>query len=127
MSSADGPRLLFRQLYDPTSSTYTYMLADATTKEGVLIDPVLEQVDRDLALVKELGVKLLAAIDTHCHADHVTGAATIKASANQPPNLLDRKTATYENHLTQSVLHCVPACWLTVRCAAVGSTSLSHH
>jgi sulfur dioxygenase len=66
--------MIFRQLYDITSSTYTYVLADDDTREAVVIDPVFEQVSRDLALVNELGLKLLYSIDTHCHADHVTGS-----------------------------------------------------
>ena len=64
--------MIFRQLFDPTSSTYTYLLGDGG--EAVLIDPVYEQVPRDLALLQELGLKLLAVLDTHVHADHVTGA-----------------------------------------------------
>jgi glyoxylase-like metal-dependent hydrolase (beta-lactamase superfamily II)/rhodanese-related sulfurtransferase len=66
--------MLFRQLYDATSSTYSYLLADAQTREAVLIDPVFERHQRDAALVRELGLKLLCTLDTHCHADHVTGA-----------------------------------------------------
>ena len=64
--------MLFRQLFDATSSTYSYLLADRG--EAVLIDPVFEQHARDAALVRELGLKLIATVDTHCHADHVTGA-----------------------------------------------------
>ena len=64
--------MIFRQLFDPTSSTYTYLLGDSG--EAVLIDPVYEQVPRDLALLQELGLKLVATLDTHVHADHVTGA-----------------------------------------------------
>jgi len=72
--------MLFRQLFDTSgSSTYTYLLADGG--EAVLIDPVLEQVDRDLQLVAELGVTLKYAINTHCHADHVTGTGQIKERA----------------------------------------------
>jgi len=66
--------LIFRQLFDQQSSTYTYLLADSTTREAVLIDPVFEQVRRDTALIEELGLRLLFTIDTHVHADHVTGA-----------------------------------------------------
>jgi glyoxylase-like metal-dependent hydrolase (beta-lactamase superfamily II)/rhodanese-related sulfurtransferase len=66
--------MLFRQLYDPQSSTYTYLLADAASREAVLIDPVFEQARRDAALVDELGVKLAWTLETHVHADHVTGA-----------------------------------------------------
>ncbi|WOD38486.1 MBL fold metallo-hydrolase [Nodosilinea sp. E11] len=65
---------IFRQLFDADSSTYTYLLADPVSKEAVLIDPVFEQHRRDRALIKELGLTLIATLDTHCHADHVTGA-----------------------------------------------------
>ena len=66
--------LIFRQLFDAASSTYTYLLADPQSREAVIIDTVYEQHLRDRALVEELGLKLVAALDTHCHADHVTGA-----------------------------------------------------
>lgn len=70
--------MLFRQLFDQTSSTYSYLLADEASKEAVLIDCVYEQYERDLALISELGLTLLACIETHCHADHVTGAWLMK-------------------------------------------------
>jgi sulfur dioxygenase len=70
--------MIFRQLFDPQSSTYTYLLADARTREAVLIDPVFEQARRDAALVKELGLRLIATLETHVHADHVTGAWLLK-------------------------------------------------
>src|SRR3954468_3725884 len=66
--------MLFRQLFDQQSSTYTYLLADAASREAVLIDPVFEQARRDVALVEELGLKLKWTLETHVHADHVTGA-----------------------------------------------------
>lgn len=66
--------MIFRQLFDAKSSTYTYLLACAETKDAVFIDPVFEQVNRDLALIRELELNLVAVMDTHCHADHVTGA-----------------------------------------------------
>lgn len=69
-----GSPLIFRQLFDKDSSTYTYLLADPHSLEAVLIDPVFEQYTRDRALIEELGLKLLYTLDTHCHADHVTGA-----------------------------------------------------
>ncbi|HEX4923230.1 MAG TPA: MBL fold metallo-hydrolase, partial [Bdellovibrionales bacterium] len=70
--------LIFRQLFESESSTYTYLLADASTREAVLIDPVRETVARDLKLVDELGLKLKYVLDTHIHADHVTGAGTLR-------------------------------------------------
>lgn len=66
--------ILFRQLFDPQSSTYTYLLADPGSREAVLIDPVFEQARRDGALLGELGLTLRATLETHVHADHVTGA-----------------------------------------------------
>lgn len=66
--------IIFRQLFDPQSSTYTYLLGDGRTGEAVLIDPVFEQVRRDAALVGELGLRLVCTLETHIHADHVTGA-----------------------------------------------------
>lgn len=69
---------LFRQLFDYETWTYTYLLADPVSKEAILIDTVREQAPRDLALLKELGLKLKYILDTHVHADHVTGAAKLK-------------------------------------------------
>ncbi|XP_055302571.1 persulfide dioxygenase ETHE1, mitochondrial isoform X2 [Sitodiplosis mosellana] len=68
----------FRQLFDSVSSTYTYLLADLTTKEAVLIDPVLEHAKRDAHLVNELGFQLKYAMNTHMHADHITGTGYLK-------------------------------------------------
>lgn len=80
MSGAMGfpAGLLFRQLYEKTSCTYTYLLADVATKEAIVIDPVRETADRDVRLVQDLGLKLLYAANTHVHADHVTGTGQIK-------------------------------------------------
>lgn len=66
--------MIFRQLLDARSWTYTYLLADEASKGAVLIDPVFEQARRDCALLEELGLTLLYTLDTHVHADHVTGA-----------------------------------------------------
>jgi sulfur dioxygenase len=73
-AAAGGGPLLFRQLFDAATGTFTYLLADVASGEGVLIDPVFEQHDRDLSLIRELGICLLACLDTHAHADHVTGS-----------------------------------------------------
>src|ERR1700745_1089824 len=70
--------LVFRQLFDPPSSTYTYLLADASSGVAVVIDPVFEQVRRDAALIEELGLRLVYSLETHVHADHVTGAWLLK-------------------------------------------------
>ncbi|UCG72469.1 MAG: MBL fold metallo-hydrolase [Chromatiales bacterium] len=70
--------LIFRQLHDLASGTYSYLLGDPATREAVLIDPVFEQARRDSALLRELDLKLDWTIDTHVHADHVTGAWMLK-------------------------------------------------
>ncbi len=70
--------LVFRQLFDQQSSTYTYLLGDRASGAALLIDPVFEQVRRDAALLGELGLTLLATLETHVHADHVTGASLLK-------------------------------------------------
>jgi len=79
-SSPAGPfrttilSMLFRQLFDLESSTYTYLLADEPTRQALLIDPVFAQFERDRALVRELGLALRYTLETHVHADHVTAA-----------------------------------------------------
>ena len=73
-AAAGGAPLLFRQLFDAATGTFTYLLADVAQSEGVLIDPVFEQHSRDLALIQELGIRLMVCLDTHAHADHVTGS-----------------------------------------------------
>jgi glyoxylase-like metal-dependent hydrolase (beta-lactamase superfamily II)/rhodanese-related sulfurtransferase len=73
-AAAGGGSLLFRQLFDGDTGSFTYLLADVPSRQGVIIDTVFEQHDRDLALINELGIELVASIDTHAHADHVTGS-----------------------------------------------------
>jgi len=71
--------VLMRQLFDLETSTYTYIIADRNTKEGVIIDPVLENIDRDVLLLKELGIDLKYILETHVHADHITGAGKLRS------------------------------------------------
>src|ERR1700682_1326120 len=70
--------LIFRQLCDLTSSTYTYLLGAPASGEAILIDPVFEHATRDAALLSELGLNLTLTLETHVHADHVTGACLLK-------------------------------------------------
>ncbi len=70
--------MIFRQLFDSTSGTYTYLLASRHGGEAVIIDPVLEKVDRYLQLIGELDLKLVKAVDTHLHADHITGLGALR-------------------------------------------------
>lgn len=70
--------MIFRQLFDRDTWTYTYLLADPDTREAVIIDPVLERVERDIQLIAELGLELVYALDTHVHADHITGAGELR-------------------------------------------------
>jgi glyoxylase-like metal-dependent hydrolase (beta-lactamase superfamily II) len=73
--------MIFRQLFDPVSSTYTYLLAERRGGEALIIDPVLERVDQYLTLVNELDLKLVLALDTHIHADHVTGIGQLRETS----------------------------------------------
>ena len=86
--------MIFRQLFDRESCTYTYLLADADSREAVLIDPVRSELERDLQLLEELGLTLVYSLETHVHADHVTasgllrqhkGAKTVVSAAGGAP------------------------------------------
>lgn len=70
--------MIFRQLFDSSSSTYTYLLADTPSRKATIVDPVREHAQRDLGLISELGLKLVYILETHVHADHVTGASALK-------------------------------------------------
>ncbi len=74
--------MIFKQVFDTKTSTYTYLIASAKGREAVIIDPVLENVDEYIQLLKELDLKLVKVIDTHIHADHVTGASMLKQATN---------------------------------------------
>ena len=74
--------MIFRQVFDNKSSTYTYLIASAKGREAVIIDPVIENVESYIKLLQELDLKLVKVIDTHIHADHVTGASKLKQATN---------------------------------------------
>ena len=74
--------MLFRQLFDKTSSTYTYLIASAKGREALIIDPVLENIDQYIKLLNDLDLKLVKVIDTHIHADHITAASKLKNKTN---------------------------------------------
>ena len=73
-----GRAMIFRQLFDQVSGTCSYLLASRPGGEALIIDPVLERVDRYLQLVRELDLKLVKAVDTHLHADHITGLGALR-------------------------------------------------
>ena len=84
ISSSFAPSLtrslcLFRQLIDYDTWTYTYIVADPTSRRGVIIDPVIEQVNRDLQIIKDLKLNIIYALNTHVHADHITGSGKLKS------------------------------------------------
>ena len=74
--------MIFKQVFDIKTSTYTYLIASAKGREAVIIDPVIENVNKYIQLLKELDLKLVKVIDTHIHADHVTGASKLKKATN---------------------------------------------
>jgi sulfur dioxygenase len=73
--------MIFKQLFEPLSSTYTYLLGCRDTGQAVLIDPVINAMDRDLQAIRDLGLKLACTVDTHIHADHITAALELKKRA----------------------------------------------
>ena len=74
--------MLFRQLFDKSSSTYTYLIASAKGREALIIDPVLDNIEQYIKLLNELDLKLVKVIDTHIHADHITAASKLKNKTN---------------------------------------------
>lgn len=82
--------LIHRQWFERTSSTYSYLLADAKTKEAILIDPVLETVERDAKTIKELELNLIYCLNTHVHADHITGSGLLKKHFPQCKSVLSK-------------------------------------
>jgi glyoxylase-like metal-dependent hydrolase (beta-lactamase superfamily II) len=109
--------VIFRQLFDPETSTYTYLVADEESRECVLIDPVLEQFERDRTLIRELDLNLTATLETHVHADHVTASGRFRERlgsrvvvgaqapvANADVFLEDRDTVTFGSHTLEARL-----------------------
>jgi len=74
--------MLFHQLFDKNSSTYTYLIASAKGREALIIDPILENIEQYIKLLNELDLKLVKVIDTHIHADHITAASKLKNKTN---------------------------------------------
>ena len=74
--------MFFKQVFDTKTSTYTYLIASAKGREALIIDPVLENVEDYIGILKELDLKLVKVIDTHIHADHITGASKLKQATN---------------------------------------------
>ena len=74
--------MLFHQLFDKNSSTYTYLIASAKGREALIIDPVLENIEQYIKLLNQLDLKLVKVIDTHIHADHITAASKLKDATN---------------------------------------------
>jgi glyoxylase-like metal-dependent hydrolase (beta-lactamase superfamily II) len=87
--------MIFRQLFEPQSSAYTYLIACEDSREAALIDPVLETVERDLHLLEELGLTLRYTIETHIHADHVTGASRLRERTGCRCALPEKSSATH--------------------------------
>ncbi|KAI7746687.1 hypothetical protein M8C21_018299 [Ambrosia artemisiifolia] len=103
-SSSTSRKLLFRQLFEKESSTYTYLLADAShpDKPALLVDPVDRTVDRDLSLVNDLGLKLVYAINTHVHADHVTGSGLIKTKVPGVKSIISKASKASADILVEA-------------------------
>jgi len=97
--------MLFRQLFDQDSSTYTYLLADEATRKALIIDPVFEQVERDSTLIEELELELVWALDTHVHADHVTSLGLLSQRFKARTVLSERGGAVCADRLVKQGDH----------------------
>ena len=97
-AAAGGNKLLIRQLFDAATGTFTYLLADVGSGQGVLIDSVFEQHSRDLSLIRELGIELVACLDTHAHADHVTGSWLMHEATGCAIGLAEAAQAKHVTH-----------------------------
>ncbi|KAJ7948846.1 persulfide dioxygenase ETHE1-like, mitochondrial-like [Quillaja saponaria] len=102
-TSSQSSKFLFRQLFEKDSSTYTYLLADVShpEKPALLIDPVDKTVERDLSLIQELGLKLIYAMNTHVHADHVTGTGLIKGKVPGVKSVISKASGSKADLLVE--------------------------
>ncbi|XP_024396805.1 persulfide dioxygenase ETHE1 homolog, mitochondrial isoform X2 [Physcomitrium patens] len=117
-STKAQPSLLFRQLFEKESSTYTYLLADTahSDRPAVLVDPVDKTAERDVALVEQLGLKLLYVMNTHVHADHVTGTGLLKKKIPGVKSAISRASgAKADIHLDAGDKICFGNLYLEVR------------
>ena len=97
--------MIFKQFFDNSSSTYTYLISSGEGREALIIDPVLENVETYISYLKELDLKLVKVIDTHIHADHISGMAELRDKTNcvtimgdkAPANVVAMKVADNEN------------------------------
>ncbi|KAH9416022.1 persulfide dioxygenase ETHE1, mitochondrial [Dermatophagoides pteronyssinus] len=92
MAMIRNSEIILRQLFDRASCTYTYLLACSKTKDALLIDPVKELVDRDLTLIKQLDLNLKYVINTHVHADHITGSGQIKKILTEVKSIISKES-----------------------------------
>lgn len=92
------PAMFFRQLFDKESCTYTYLIADPESKTAILVDPVLEQVERDLQILRQLGLTLRYCLETHIHADHITGTDRLRSLTGCLGILPENAAATCADH-----------------------------
>jgi len=102
MATSSTSTYLLRQLFDRESCTYTYLLADKASKEAVLIDPVIELAERDAKLVEELGLKLKFVMNTHVHADHITGTGRLKKLVPSCKSILSKASGGQADRLVES-------------------------
>jgi sulfur dioxygenase len=118
--------MLFRQLFDPESSTYTYLIADPVLKEAILADPVLENVERDRKLLQELGLTLRYCLETHVHADHITGTAKLRADTGCQGIVPEHaQVACADRHLKDGEI--VQLGSITIQAIATPGHTDSHH
>ena len=93
--------MIFRQLFDATSHTYTYLIASNKGREALIIDPVLENVNQYIKLLKELDLKLVKVIETHIHADHKSGKNILRENSSSKRTLFKKILQSWEAQLHQ--------------------------